>query len=295
MESDEFLLHTLKAFLADSTDMVFVKDADLIYRGASQPYAHMAGLEDADLLLGRTDAQLFSPERARRSEDADRRALEGDGEDRIELITEAGDRRRFCLTTRRGIRDASGTVIGLYCVSRDVTAQLEMAEKNRELTACAATDQLTGALNRRTAIERITDAIDGGREDHALLFIDLDGFKGVNDKLGHPCGDRVLRQTAERLRQAFRRDDIVGRVGGDEFIVLLRGVSCRRDVEVRAGLVPDILPLVEENGVRRRMTCSIGVSMCVPGKGFEQLYAEADKAMYTAKAKGRNRIEFSDG
>lgn len=294
-EAGEFLRHAFRAFLENSADMIWFKDARLRYRAASESCARAAGVESAAMLIGRRDGDIFPPALAERYEEADSRALEdGDAPERIEALTEDGNS-RLCLCSRYRVLDDRGEVIGLCGMSRDLTAQVELAERNRALEKCAATDRLTGVLNRSAVLERISACLDclGEGEGHALLFIDLDSFKGINDALGHAEGDRVLRETARRLKEVFRRGDVVGRVGGDEFLVLLRGADSPEDIINRAARVFEALPLVETpDGAMTRLSCSIGAALCEKGKSVETLYAEADQAMYRAKAKGKNKIEF---
>lgn len=161
----------------------------------------------------------------------------------------------------------------------------------------AETDPLTGLLNRESVFEQIGDCINGGglQQNHALLFMDLDNFKQVNDKLGHPFGDKVLEEVACKLKSLFREADILGRVGGDEFLILLQNVTSRQDAEIRIRRIFGATPFCSVEGNKARITCCVGVSMYMGGgKTLEQLYSEADKAMYAAKQSGRNNILFFD-
>ena len=158
----------------------------------------------------------------------------------------------------------------------------------------AETDPLTGLLNRESAIAQIEDCLTGyGAEDtHALLFIDLDSFKRVNDEMGHPYGDRVLVKTGEVLHSLCRASDIVGRIGGDEFIVLLKNVVSGENVGRKLRRIFDV-PISPDVYGEDTPGCSVGVTFYRgDGKSFAQLYAEADKAMYAAKAQGFSRVAF---
>ena len=160
----------------------------------------------------------------------------------------------------------------------------------------AATDALTGLYNREAVLERITASLiqDTPEMLNALLFIDLDRFKQVNDQWGHQYGDKVLQETAERLRRLFRGDDIYGRIGGDEFLALLRRIPSRETAERRAQEIVETLPLhLTKGGKSVDVTCSVGVALCGNGDtSVERLYEQADKAMYRAKELGRNRFFF---
>jgi diguanylate cyclase (GGDEF)-like protein len=128
----------------------------------------------------------------------------------------------------------------------------------------------------------------------ALLFLDLDGFKAVNDRFGHDIGDQLLREVAGRLGAAIRSEDTLARVGGDEFIFLLSAIHARED----AAIVSDkILALLREDFVINGSVCKIGGSIGVAifpdhSETMDALVSCADDAMYQAKAKGKNAFQF---
>jgi diguanylate cyclase (GGDEF)-like protein len=167
-------------------------------------------------------------------------------------------------------------------------------DKNEEqLKDKAQTDALTGLLNRAAALERISHFIYGeGREwRHALMIIDLDGFKEINDTFGHLEGDRVLQAMAKKMQSILRPSDIIGRFGGDEFIVLVKYTETIDFVRRHAReLVYALEYLCVCNGIPKTVTASIGVALVQNGqKTFEQFFQEADEALYTAKLSGKNR------
>lgn len=176
-----------------------------------------------------------------------------------------------------------------YFVFQDITgskrAEIEM--RNR-----AEIDALTGALNRGTFIARATDLLAKEPEAaHAFLMIDLDGFKQVNDTLGHSAGDQALIQLVSTIRSRLRGTDSIGRIGGDEFIVMMRGISNESIAEVKVRQLCAGLRRKLADGVE--ITASIGVSM-FPGDGrnFDDLYKNADIALYQAKQSGKNCFCF---
>jgi diguanylate cyclase (GGDEF)-like protein len=159
----------------------------------------------------------------------------------------------------------------------------------------AVHDTLTGLAGRGLFLERLTDQLARG-EPAALLFVDLDRFKQVNDTLGHAAGDQLLVVTAERIRFALRSTDIAGRFGGDEFAVLLKGTAEASDaVAIGERLVRSLSePILIE---RRRVTvgASVGIAMSTAGDDPAELMRRADIAMYQAKRNGRDRCEVFTG
>jgi diguanylate cyclase (GGDEF)-like protein len=164
-----------------------------------------------------------------------------------------------------------------------------------ELSWQANHDALTGLPNRELFLERLRGAL-GPRERVAVLLVDLDDFKVVNDSLGHGAGDRLLSGVAERLSRVLRPGDVIARFGGDEFTVLLPGIATEAYALQVARRLADALrePLVLD-GERRYVTASIGVSFSAPGEEDPHaLLRDADAAMYRAKETGKSRCEVFD-
>ena len=192
------------------------------------------------------------------------------------------------------IHDRDGKVAGSVLVFRDVTTARALAEK---VVHSAQHDPLTGLPNRLLLSDRIGQAIAlAGRHMHkgAVLFLDLDGFKHINDSLGHRVGDELLQSVAKRLRTSVRAPDTISRQGGDEFIVLLQEVKQPEDAAIWARRV---LQLVAETHScekhRLHVTASIGISVFPDdGSDAEALIKNADTAMYQAKANGRQSYKF---
>ncbi len=160
----------------------------------------------------------------------------------------------------------------------------------------ANTDPLTGLANRKRIEESVAEALAGGEEGAAFLFIDVDDFKIVNDTLGHMFGDEVLRYIAEEIRRRVRATDIVGRVGGDEFIVFLRNIRTvetvsRKADEICAAFKSRYGNVLPHGGV----SCSVGIALYPKdGNRYDELMSRADQALYAAKEKGKNRFAFYD-
>ena len=170
-------------------------------------------------------------------------------------------------------------------VGREVT---ELRRLERELEHRANHDSLTGLANRDRLRLELQSAIDRStRTGHgvAVLYLDLDGFKVVNDRLGHDAGDQVLREVALRLQRGVRQDDLVARVGGDEFVALLPGCRNAKAAEAIAdNLRTCLLPPFRLTDSVFQLDASIGIA-CFPDDGTdaEALLAQADRAMYAAK------------
>lgn len=177
--------------------------------------------------------------------------------------------------------------------------QRELAHRKvleHQLEHRATHDPLTDLPNRGLLMDRVTHAIDRTTRSETcvvMLFLDLDGFKEVNDTLGHEAGDRVLIMVAERLRSLTRTSDTVSRLGGDEFAVMLEDVEDPSQARTLAGRILDILeePL-QVDGREVRISASIGITLGAhPHYSAEELLHLADTAMYRAKKAGKARYE----
>jgi diguanylate cyclase (GGDEF)-like protein/PAS domain S-box-containing protein len=192
------------------------------------------------------------------------------------------------------IHDRDGQVVGSVKVFRDVSLAQEMTEQIAHL---AEHDFLTGLPNRLLLNDRIGQAIalaNRNQEKVAVIFMDVDGFKHINDSLGHPTGDRLLLCIANRLLDCVRAPDTVSRQGGDEFIVLLQGVSRSEDAAFAAERLLKALTETFSIGEQDlHITSSIGVSLYPEdGQDAETLIKNADTAMYQAKENGRQGVQF---
>ncbi|PZV00681.1 MAG: sensor domain-containing diguanylate cyclase [Leptolyngbya sp.] len=182
------------------------------------------------------------------------------------------------------------------CISRDITEQAIAEEK---IWHSAHHDLLTGLPNRRLFLDRLEQEVKQAKRDRlplAVLFMDLDGFKGVNDLLGHEVGDHLLSEVAKRLTGCVRESDTVARLGGDEFTVILTGAEHRQDVELVAQKILDALaisfPIAQQ---LVQITVSIGITFYPQDASSPfALLEAADQAMYKAKTFGSNHMCFFD-
>jgi diguanylate cyclase (GGDEF)-like protein/PAS domain S-box-containing protein len=195
------------------------------------------------------------------------------------------------------LRSNEGRIIGFRSISRDVT---EHKQFEKRLAEMATHDPLTGLPNRLLLSDRFTIALALSRRTRnrlALLMLDLDRFKAVNDSMGHDVGDQLLKAVAKRLLGTMRKSDTVARIGGDEFVLVLPQIP---EANEAAKLAQRVLGAFREPFVcddrQLRITTSIGVAVYPEhGKDIESLLKNADTAMYWAKEQGRDIYKFYDG
>jgi diguanylate cyclase (GGDEF)-like protein len=190
--------------------------------------------------------------------------------------------------------DQPGPVARIRGAMLDITAR-RLAESR--VHRLAFQDTLTGLPNRAAFIERLTHAQQQARvrgSRFALLFLDLDGFKEINDSLGHNAGDDLLQQVAQRIRDCLRQADLLARFGGDEFLILIDPIRRRRDVEtVTRKILKAVATPLKLNGLVATISASVGIALFPDdGDDPERLLKNADAAMYQAKQNGRNALTF---
>ncbi|MBW2187050.1 MAG: diguanylate cyclase, partial [Deltaproteobacteria bacterium] len=186
--------------------------------------------------------------------------------------------------------DDSGNLEGIICVFNDISA---MKETENKLKILAHHDPLTGLPNRNLFFDRVEQALhDGLRHGRtfALLYLDLDNFKPLNDTLGHEVGDKALCEISSRLKNSLRADDTVARVGGDEFIIILNALNCADDART---LAQNVIEVITQPFVFGHLSHVLGVSVGISlfpndGTSADTLIATADRAMYQAKENGGN-------
>jgi len=192
------------------------------------------------------------------------------------------------------LRDKAGKIVGFRAVSRDVTEHKQYEQKIAEM---ATHDSLTGLPNRTLLSDRLTMGLALSRRSGnrlAVLMLDLDKFKTINDTLGHGVGDQLLKAVAERLTSVTRKSDTIARIGGDEFVLVLPQVCQPANASRLAQRILDVFrePLVFD-GHQLNITTSIGIAVYPEdGKDIEILLKNADTAMYRAKEQGRDMYRF---
>ena len=435
MNNNKFLSLAWHSFMNSTSDLMFIKDIDLVYVDASMAFANLVGLSSAEEVVGKTDLDLFSDQKLAERYRRNDRQLLSSGRPLLDFIEplppDENGNQRYSSTSKFLIRDDNGVPVGLYAIGRDVTRKYEahlayereleyllspndnvyasclfditawksldarsygggsageklgfqsvsefkayassvvvddedvrmffktmsresmykifdsgkrrisfeylrkmpdgirrwvhddlrllqnpdtghimalfsisdiddVKRAQHNLICAAEKDSMTGLLNHDATIEHITHYLemDGSGGTHALFMIDVDNFKKVNDTLGHQTGDDVITDIASAIRKTFRDTDIVGRIGGDEFMALMKNaggirIAAKKAAELIGALQYDLRTAagpIELSG-------SVGVSLFQgDGKSFDSLYSEADAALYKAKSCGKKRYAFA--
>ncbi|MEU9995231.1 EAL domain-containing protein [Streptomyces sp. NPDC050848] len=287
-----------RSLVQGSSDVIMIAAPTGILRYVSPAASGVYGREAEDL-IGEELASLIHPEDLGGVVHEVRRFLAAPPSEepttRIECRFRSG--RGDWLNVESTVNRHQG---GLIFNSRDVTERVRL---QAQLQHNAEHDPLTDLPNRALFTRRVRKALAGRRASDpgtAVLFIDLDGFKGVNDRLGHQAGDELLVQAARRLQDSVRAGDTAARLGGDEFAALILGDGSR-DRVARENQVHEIAdrlrltlsqPYTVEGGNEVRVAASIGVAFAEPGISAGELLRNADLAMYRAKAAGKDRVEM---
>jgi diguanylate cyclase (GGDEF)-like protein/PAS domain S-box-containing protein len=278
---------------------VAVYDNDDILVYANPAFAAMHGRDSSELEGEHFSALMDTAETAQDADDArvQRVRDEADGGEvtRLEFATEAAAGRRTVQVTVSRLRDEAHHQIGRVVCVLDVSDRKLL---ETQLHQAATHDPLTGLPNRRLLFECMESALaaaEGEPTRIAVLFLDLDGFKVVNDTHGHDVGDQLLRLVADRLTVCIRSGDTLARLAGDEFVVLLTDLGADEDATAMAARILDQMSDPFAVGeLRLPMTASIGVAIAHGGRPRDILHA-ADSAMYHAKIGGAGRIAVSAG
>lgn len=287
---------------------IYIKDTQYRYVYANKKTCDLFGME-LDALIGHEDFEFFDAQTAKSIRKIDNEVIEYGRKVALEETNtdkQTGIKTTY-LSTKMPLMREDGSIYALCGISTDITERKKTEELIKEL---AFHDPLTKLPNRRMFDERFTFLLAQSKRHHqwgALLVIDLDNFKPLNDAFGHKAGDLLLMDVAARLNACVRQSDIVARFGGDEFIVALSELG--KDEEkakleamrvaskilshVRAPYVLLVDEEENEKVITHECTASIGVALFGYDKqNKDHIFGQADKAMYCAKQKGRNRIEM---
>ncbi len=286
----------LRTVLDTIPQRVFWKDRQSTYLGCNQPFATDTDHAAPQALIGKTDFDFAPKAMAQHWRDEDLQVMEG-GKPMLnqeESYARPDGAQGWRVVSKVPLHDQEGRVSAILCTYEDITERKASEEHTRFLVYH---DGLTELPNHLLAFDRLQQAMayaDREGSKVALLFLDLDNFKTINDSLGHTIGDKVLREVASRLRQCVRDTDTVSRQGGDEFLIVVPALS---DTEASAPVLDKLLQSIhmpmEIDGHELGTTVSIGIAIFPDdGRDFESLMKKADTAMYQAKEAGRNTYCF---
>lgn len=297
-------------------DPVFVKNQEHRCIILNQAYCQLVG-HPLEFLMAKSDYEIFPKQEADVFWAEDELVFQtGQAQENEEELTDAFGTTHLIATKKSLHKDTTGNVF-LVGIIRDITkdkraeqelrqAAVELTRANIELKlsedhlrSLAYHDNLTGLGNRKKFHEALNQSLNWANNNNqlvALMFLDLDGFKQVNDTLGHDTGDQLLRVVAQRLTNSLRNSDIVSRLGGDEFTVILSGIP---QADYAAKVAEKILKALSQvfvlEGKNVFVTVSIGISIYPKDGDVEDiLIKQADLAMYRAKQLGRNQHQFAN-
>ena len=291
----------ISATAFESNDGIVVTDAKGVIQRINQAFTHISGFTLSDL-VGRTTDMLRSSRHDQEFYNAILGEIRASGGWQGEMWAKRRNGEEYPVWLNISVvRDKDGRVTHFVGSHSDIT---ERKQAEAEIKDLAFFDQLTGLPNRTLFGDRLKQAIRSADRSHhygALLFIDLDNFKELNDTMGHDIGDKLLRQVAKRLMSFVREVDTVARLGGDEFVVILSDLhkeesEAGNQAEAVAEKALDALREPYHLGeVTYTSTASIGATLFRDKSGsFEELMKQADLAMYKSKAVGRNTVRFFD-
>lgn len=247
---------------------------------------------DGNQIRGRSIFTFFQVDEAKALRDSLRKLREGHVQtlDSV-LVDRLGRRKDVTMTTVPMLQ--GGIVIGAFAIARDRT---EQREQLAEIERLSGRDSLTNLVNRSRLVDCLEEALMAARKSEAsvaVLLLDVDRFKVINDSLGHSAGDRLLRSVAERLIQTVREQDVVARMGGDEFAVIMPNSDAACAGLVAQRVLDEWREPLAQDGFEFRVTASIGISISpTDGLDAETLLRHADLALYRAKDVGRNGFQF---
>ncbi|MDD4964586.1 MAG: PAS domain-containing protein [Gallionella sp.] len=300
------------AFLENTSDFIYFKDSNSRIRFCSQIMANITGHTSWREMIGKHDNEVFPEETAKIYTEEELPVFQTGKPllNKTNPYYDATGKLGWLNTSKWPLLDAEGKVIGLFGISRDITEQKILEDQVHQL---AFYDPLTKLANRRLFNDRLGQTMSSSKRKgyySAVIFLDLDNFKPLNDTHGHVVGDLLLVEVATRLKHCVREIDTVARFGGDEFVVMISELSTkRRASNAEACVIAEKIRLSlsepyslsshregqPDSVIVHHCTASIGVVVFINHeKDQEQILARADTMMYLAKTSGRNAIRLDN-
>jgi diguanylate cyclase (GGDEF)-like protein/PAS domain S-box-containing protein len=274
---------------------VFWKDTELYFLGCNKAFCEDARLDDPQQIVGKTDSDFDWKEEAEAYRQDDLSTIQS-GIARIHY-EEAQHRQdgevSWLRTSKIPLTDAQGSTVGVLGMYEDITERKRLEQRLEQL---AMYDSLTGLPNRAHFLARLEQAVDKAKWHGTLvglMYFDIDKFKRINDTHGHDVGDEVIVMFGTRVKEAIRESDVVGRLGGDEFCLLVELPSRQAAHKLAAKLIDVMRPLMQVGETALQVGTSIGIAFHEPGLTADELIRLADQAMYLAKQAGGNQFKIA--
>lgn len=292
---DSISFKDVEKILKQLPSNIYLKDKEGRYIFATHIWHHLDHCDDPDFLIrGKTDIEIRKDkENALKAMESDKKVIEtGKGikytiEEHSDNVTE------YLELIKEPVFDEDGKVNGIVTLINDITDNQLL---KKELERRSMIDQLTGIYNRFATGRAIEYGIKTHCKECAYMDIDVDVFKHINDTYGHLAGDAVLAKVAALLKEAVRSEDVVGRMGGDEFVVFLQDIDSNEDAIIVAERIEKkVKEAIYFDNPEIKVSLSIGISIFPKdGEDIEILYSKADKALYYVKNHGRSSYHFYD-
>lgn len=290
--------HRLNTILDSVEARIFIKDRDLRYQYANQNVCRSIG-QPLDNIIGQQDTAFFDDDSCAAIRRNDLRVIEqGERVAEEEHVSVQGSHeQRIYLSVKLPLRDDDGNIYALCGISTDITDYRRIQDQLHQL---AFFDPLTDLPNRRKVLDYLRQVLSvSGEREGALLLIDLNNFKSLNDTLGHEVGDQLLQQVAQRLEHHVHNHGMAGRLGGDEFVLVLHDLDADpRNAalhvhHVALRLLAQLAEPFTLGDVQHITSCSIGIAMFSDARGSaDTLMKNADLALTDAKTADRNTLRF---
>jgi len=277
-------------------DLVWLKDTKGRYLVCNTMFEKYFGIKQEDI-IGKTNFDFLDTSLAQTFKDQDEKTIQTDSAtvDEECLTFADGKHKGVFDTTKTPMHDKEGNIIGVLGIAHDIT---EMKVREAELEKLANYDSLTNLANRsflKAYINKLLSKSSRNRTNLALILLDLDRFKDVNDSYGHSIGDELLKEVASRLLMRMRDSDMVARLGGDEFAIVLENIDHTEDI---ARIAKDIFANISKvfrlsNAIEIHINASAGIVIAPKdGKTVEEILQHADSALYQAKSDGRGLYRY---